>query len=251
MMSYDYPHPASRTYQYKKVTKPLLERKRRARINRCLDELKDLMVEALETEGENISKLEKADILELTVRHLQRIHGSQPSLSSPSIVVPPQDIATAESRWKSGFGHCATEACRYLASLPDESGERLARHLASGLQSTRNINVIPQPRTVSPIILNSNRICESINNSPRLANECQMSRPLSSLPFNNQRIAPPSPMSPPNSEYSYAFDNQSPSNYVMRKRNRTNSTRHHHHQANNENIDIERANYRNLMWRPW
>jgi hypothetical protein len=30
------------------VTKPLLERKRRARINKCLDELKDLMVGALE-----------------------------------------------------------------------------------------------------------------------------------------------------------------------------------------------------------
>lgn len=30
------------------MTKPLLERKRRARINRCLDELKDLMVGALE-----------------------------------------------------------------------------------------------------------------------------------------------------------------------------------------------------------
>ncbi|XP_033611068.1 enhancer of split mgamma protein isoform X2 [Cryptotermes secundus] len=40
--------PISRTIQYKKVTKPLLERKRRARINRCLDELKDLMVGALE-----------------------------------------------------------------------------------------------------------------------------------------------------------------------------------------------------------
>lgn len=38
----------SRTVQYKKITKPLLERKRRARINRCLDELKELMVEALE-----------------------------------------------------------------------------------------------------------------------------------------------------------------------------------------------------------
>lgn len=35
--------PVSRTHQYRKVMKPLLERKRRARINRCLDELKDLM----------------------------------------------------------------------------------------------------------------------------------------------------------------------------------------------------------------
>ncbi|KAI4502906.1 hypothetical protein M0802_001950 [Mischocyttarus mexicanus] len=50
-----------------KITKPLLERKRRARINQCLDELKDLMVDAHETEGENISKLEKAEILELTI----------------------------------------------------------------------------------------------------------------------------------------------------------------------------------------
>ena len=33
----------SKTYTYKKITKPLLERKRRARINACLDELKDIM----------------------------------------------------------------------------------------------------------------------------------------------------------------------------------------------------------------
>ena len=32
--------PVSKTMQYKKITKPLLERKRRARINACLDELK-------------------------------------------------------------------------------------------------------------------------------------------------------------------------------------------------------------------
>ena len=51
--------------------KPLLERKRRARINKCLDDIKDLMVAALQSEGESITKLEKADVLELTVRHLQ------------------------------------------------------------------------------------------------------------------------------------------------------------------------------------
>jgi len=53
--------------------KPLLERKRRARINKCLDELKDIMTGCLQAQGENVSKLEKADILELTVRHLQRL----------------------------------------------------------------------------------------------------------------------------------------------------------------------------------
>ena len=64
----------SRTHQYKKITKPLLERKRRARINKCLDELKDIMTVALQAEGENVSKLEKADILELTVKHLHKLN---------------------------------------------------------------------------------------------------------------------------------------------------------------------------------
>ena len=48
--------PMSRTHQYRKIMKPLLERKRRARINSCLDELKDLMVDALQSEGESINK---------------------------------------------------------------------------------------------------------------------------------------------------------------------------------------------------
>jgi hypothetical protein len=38
----------SKTYQYRKIMKPMLERKRRARINRCLDELKDLITGALQ-----------------------------------------------------------------------------------------------------------------------------------------------------------------------------------------------------------
>ncbi|XP_046618317.1 enhancer of split mbeta protein-like [Neodiprion virginianus] len=147
MMSYDYPHPVSRTYQYKKITKPLLERKRRARINRCLDELKDLMVDALETEGENISKLEKADILELTVRHLQRLQASRPSGLS-TVAVPGED--SSESRWRSGFGHCAAEACRFLTALPGEAADRLARHLASGLQATRQIEIQVPQRANSP-----------------------------------------------------------------------------------------------------
>lgn len=164
-MSYDYPHPVSRTYQYKKITKPLLERKRRARINRCLDELKDLMVDALETEGENISKLEKADILELTVRHLQRLQASRPSGLSTA-AIPGED--SSESRWRSGFGHCAAEACRFLTALPGEAADRLARHLASGLQATRQLEVqVPQKGGNSPPL--SPMISRSPLVSPTLA----------------------------------------------------------------------------------
>ncbi|XP_050462394.1 enhancer of split mgamma protein-like [Cataglyphis hispanica] len=159
MMSYDYPHPVSRTYQYKKITKPLLERKRRARINRCLDELKDLMVDALQTEGENISKLEKADILELTVRHLQKLQASRNAGSSTTITSD-EDIS-AESRWQSGFGHCAAEACRFLSSLPGEAAERLARHLAAGLQS-RQTNSSPKANLLSPTLVNLDRVANVV-----------------------------------------------------------------------------------------
>merc|ERR1711944_309421 len=75
--------PMSRTHQYRKVMKPMLERKRRARINKCLDELKDLMVHALQTEGESITKLEKADVLELTVRHLRKLRRQEMLTLSP------------------------------------------------------------------------------------------------------------------------------------------------------------------------
>ena len=40
--------PMSRTHQYRKVMKPLLERKRRARINKCLDDIKDLLIDSLQ-----------------------------------------------------------------------------------------------------------------------------------------------------------------------------------------------------------
>ena len=63
--------PVSKTMQYKKITKPLLERRRRARINACLDELKDIMTVALQAEGENVSKLEK-------VRLVEKYHSKSP-----------------------------------------------------------------------------------------------------------------------------------------------------------------------------
>ncbi|XP_057686515.1 hairy-related 3 isoform X1 [Corythoichthys intestinalis] len=58
-----------------KVSKPLMEKKRRARINKCLDQLKCLL-ESQYSSTIRKRKLEKADILELTVRHLKHIQKS-------------------------------------------------------------------------------------------------------------------------------------------------------------------------------
>ena len=128
--------PMSRTFQYRKVMKPLLERKRRARINKCLDELKDLMMHALQTEGENISKLEKADVLELTVRHLRKLKAANSLGVSP--VVP------YAQRFRGGYSSCAAEVSRFLASPGSGMDQSVSQSLLSRLAaSVRTLDTLP------------------------------------------------------------------------------------------------------------
>lgn len=127
----EFEEPVSRTYQYRKVMKPLLERKRRARINRCLDELKDLMVTALQAEGENVAKLEKADILELTVRHLHNLRSAQ------RLTLTPEN--SYSDRFRAGYTHCANEVSTFLSTpvasaVHPAAGAQLMRHLGGCLR---------------------------------------------------------------------------------------------------------------------
>ncbi|KAG5329965.1 HES4 factor, partial [Acromyrmex heyeri] len=77
------------------ANKPLMEKRRRARINQSLAALKALILDSARLENTKHSKLEKADILELTVRHLQR----QRSLAQPGL-----------SRYKAGYQDCSRES---------------------------------------------------------------------------------------------------------------------------------------------
>ena len=134
------PAPMSRTHKYRKFMKPLLERKRRARINSYLDELKDLMVEALQAEGETITKLEKADVLELTLRHLQKLRRQQ-LLEKAGNAGRSVDV----DRYRAGYSACATEVNRFMATVPGVNitfGTNLMGHL--GAQVTEI-----QPQTTS------------------------------------------------------------------------------------------------------
>lgn len=133
--------PMSRTHQYRKVMKPLLERRRRARINKCLDDLKDLMVSALQSEGESITKLEKADVLELTVRHLQKLKRQQMLQANPAI-----DI----DRFRAGYSSCASEVSKFLATVP---GVKI--HLGTQLMSHLGVKMNAFERAAtSPITVN-------------------------------------------------------------------------------------------------
>ena len=136
--------PMSRTHQYRKVMKPLLERKRRARINRCLDELKDLMVVALQSEGESITKLEKADVLELTVRHLQKLKQHNILQANPASV--------AADRYQAGFTACAGEVSKFLSTVPGVDitvGAGIMSHLGSKSSEISRAAAISTPLSVS------------------------------------------------------------------------------------------------------
>lgn len=124
----------TKTEKYRKVMKPMLERKRRARINKCLDELKDLIVDSLRKDGEQFVKLEKADILEMTVQHLRKTEKVNPN-----------------ECFKTGYCHAVNEVCRVMSSLPRvnvELGTKLMTHLGNRL------NEIQKPAITSQLNVN-------------------------------------------------------------------------------------------------
>ncbi|KAL7730710.1 hypothetical protein ACLKA6_003480 [Drosophila palustris] len=135
----------SKTYQYRKVMKPLLERKRRARINKCLDELKDLMVATLESEGEHVTRLEKADILELTVTHLQKMKQQRQHKRANG----GSETLTPAEGFRSGYIHAVNEVSRSLSQLPGMNvslGTQLMTHLGQRLNQLQ-----PAVKEVLPV----------------------------------------------------------------------------------------------------
>ncbi|KAJ2949287.1 hypothetical protein O0L34_g6236 [Tuta absoluta] len=140
--------------ELRKTNKPIMEKKRRARINNCLNELKDLLTGTIDKDPSRHSKLEKADILELTVKHLQTLQRQQ---LAAAIAADPAVL----HRFKSGFGDCAVEVRRYLsrlASVPTGLRHRLGNHLNSCLSGMERLNPPEYPPLVpDPLRLDDER----------------------------------------------------------------------------------------------
>ncbi|XP_076240886.1 bHLH protein deadpan [Calliopsis andreniformis] len=111
--------------ELRRSNKPIMEKRRRARINQCLDELKSLILEAMKKDPTRHSKLEKADILEMTVKHLQAVQRQQ---LSTAVATDPAVL----TKFRSGFSECATEVSRYVSHLENVDPvvkQRLVSHL--------------------------------------------------------------------------------------------------------------------------
>lgn len=126
----------------RKSSKPIMEKRRRARINASLAELKTLLLDVIKKEGARHSKMEKADILEMAVKHLRQIqrqhytgNGADPTLSD---------------KYRLGFNECAQEVSRYLGASDDDDAElraRLLNHLANCISSADSPSPNSTPST--------------------------------------------------------------------------------------------------------
>ncbi|XP_076349594.1 hairy/enhancer-of-split related with YRPW motif protein-like isoform X3 [Tachypleus tridentatus] len=112
----------------KKKRRGVIEKRRRDRINSSLSELRRLVPAAFEKQGS--AKLEKAEILQMTVDHLKMLHAK----GFDAFSFDPQKYAA--DYHSLGFRECATEVARYLVAiegmdLQDPLRLRLMSHLQS------------------------------------------------------------------------------------------------------------------------
>uniref|UniRef100_A0A7N8Y3G0 Hairy-related 8.2 n=1 Tax=Mastacembelus armatus TaxID=205130 RepID=A0A7N8Y3G0_9TELE len=118
------------------LRKPLIERKRRERINNCLDQLKETQ-----------NKLEKADILEMTVKHLRNIQSNK--LHDPTLGLE------AQQKYSTGYIQCMHEVHNMLLTcewMDKTLGSRLLNHLLKSLPRSTDEHPFTQhtPRQVVP-----------------------------------------------------------------------------------------------------
>ncbi|XP_063078445.1 hairy/enhancer-of-split related with YRPW motif protein 2 [Engraulis encrasicolus] len=112
----------------RKKRRGIIEKRRRDRINNSLCELRRLVPTAFEKQGS--AKLEKAEILQMTVDHLKMLQATGGKAGYFDAHALAMDFMSI------GFRECLTEVARYLSSVEGlESGDPLRVRLVSHLSS--------------------------------------------------------------------------------------------------------------------
>ncbi|XP_060603108.1 enhancer of split m3 protein-like [Ruditapes philippinarum] len=89
----------------RKIRKPMVEKKRRERMNKSISLLKSLIAQTIQQNTAPMTRVDKADILDLTVYHLSQLQRQQQSVT----------MATEAAAYNAGYKACAREAVTYLA----------------------------------------------------------------------------------------------------------------------------------------
>ncbi|XP_012635304.2 hairy/enhancer-of-split related with YRPW motif-like protein [Microcebus murinus] len=135
--------PSPSQMQARKKRRGIIEKRRRDRINSSLSELRRLVPTAFEKQGS--SKLEKAEVLQMTVDHLKMLHatGGTGFFDARALAVDFRSI---------GFRECLTEVIRYLGVLegPSSRADPVRIRLLSHLNSYA-AEMEPSPTPTGPL----------------------------------------------------------------------------------------------------
>ncbi|XP_053213872.1 protein deadpan-like isoform X2 [Panonychus citri] len=147
-----------------------MEKRRRARINNCLEQIKSLILLALNKDPAKHTKLEKADILEMTVEYLKGMTSIQ-SIDKSSVI----------KSLKSGFDECASEVERFVDI---DSNMDLAMKRRLKCQLKNNFSSL----TINNLISNSNLVSSTTSSSSSTGPSSPILSPL------NMKTEPVSPL---------------------------------------------------------
>lgn len=117
------------------IRKPLMEKRRRARINKCLNEMQQLL-----SNGEPAckpAKMEKADILEMTVQYLKQVKLN----SAQSLEHQENNENHMKELYNLGFEKCLNKTKCLIEILPginDQIKEEINSHMKMCLENLKN-----------------------------------------------------------------------------------------------------------------
>ncbi|XP_048033687.1 hairy-related 12 isoform X2 [Megalobrama amblycephala] len=117
-----------------KLRKPIVEKMRRDRINSCIDQLKSLLEKEFHSHDPS-TKLEKADILEMTVSFLKQQWRQQQQQQLP------------QRDYNEGYSHCWKESVNFLTLHSTRGGSgRELQHLHNAQRASCSAPVAPSSK---------------------------------------------------------------------------------------------------------
>ncbi|KAM9501647.1 transcription factor HES-1-B-like [Clarias gariepinus] len=129
-----------------KLSKPLMEKRRRARINHSLSRLKSLILQALHKHTSHYARLEKAVILELTVKHMRHRQQRDETLSHTLEfwnLIDDSGHSGALASYGAGFSACACDVAHFLARCECVSSVMRVRLLAHLARCLSEVHIVP------------------------------------------------------------------------------------------------------------
>ncbi|XP_078410776.1 transcription factor HES-5-like [Cetorhinus maximus] len=149
--------------QKSKIMKITIEKRRRDRINSSINQLKTLLGREFQTEEPNM-KLEKADILKMTVNYL-KYHNQQLRASCPT--------NSPERDYNEGYSRCLQEALRFFSA--QEGKNDIQKKLVTRFQRSQQLCPAKGLSYSAPLPYSST--CQSSSEQPAQPNLAALWRP--------------------------------------------------------------------------